>query len=461
MKRFFLLCLLACLAGSIFAESHSQAHESARRDLDDALARYAALLEQIREQKIPLDRELNALQSELREKRREADRAQRLRDNRQVDLNALSERVNRRREQLDFVANLIADYGQRFERDIDLSEQQIYQEQIDRFHAAGDRAAADPEGGRTQRLLDQKFMLDLAIQRFERIIGGDVFDGEAIVRGGELQQGRFVIMGPTHFFASRESPAAGLALRTGLRPSVISIGAEADDAIRVVAENGAGVLPLDSTLGSAFAIQAQRLTLFQHIRQGGIWIWPILAFAFLAFSTAVYKFFEIYSVKMPPPGALHGILEALNNGDRETAMERARAIKGPAQAMLVDAVQHSDESKELIEEVMYERMIELQPRLERLLPFIAVTAATAPLMGLLGTVTGMINTFKLITIFGTGDARRLSSGISEALVTTEFGLIVAIPSLIMHALLNRRAQGVMANMERMAVSFVNGLARKN
>jgi biopolymer transport protein ExbB len=73
----------------------------------------------------------------------------------------------------------------------------------------------------------------------------------------------------------------------------------------------------------------------------------------------------------------------------------------------------------------------------------------------------MINTFKLITIFGTGDAKQLSSGISEALVTTEFGLIVAIPSLIMHALLNRRAQSIMANMERMAVAFVNGLSRKH
>jgi biopolymer transport protein ExbB len=154
-------------------------------------------------------------------------------------------------------------------------------------------------------------------------------------------------------------------------------------------------------------------------------------------------------------------LKALNEGDRAKAMELAEAIQGPAKAMLVDAVEHCEESKELVEEVMYERMLEVQPRLERLLPFIAVTAATAPLMGLLGTVTGMINTFKLITVFGTGDAKQLSSGISEALVTTEFGLIVAIPSLIMHALLNRRAQGVMANMERMAVAFVNALGRKS
>jgi biopolymer transport protein ExbB len=80
---------------------------------------------------------------------------------------------------------------------------------------------------------------------------------------------------------------------------------------------------------------------------------------------------------------------------------------------------------------------------------------------LLGTVTGMINTFKLSTVFGTGDAKQLSSGISEALITTEFGLVVAIPSLIIHALLNRRSQAVMATMERMAVTFLNGLARKN
>ncbi|MCD8482995.1 MAG: MotA/TolQ/ExbB proton channel family protein [Verrucomicrobia bacterium] len=228
-----------------------------------------------------------------------------------------------------------------------------------------------------------------------------------------------------------------------------------------MAVNGTGILPIDPTLGSAFAIASQKLTLWEHIRQGGIWIWPILTFAFLAFATSMFKLYEIYSVKMPRTGALHDILAALNAGRRDEALELAKSVQGPAREMLIDAVEHSNESKELIEEVMYERMLELQPRLERMLPFIAVTAATAPLMGLLGTVTGMINTFKLITIFGTGDAKQLSSGISEALVTTEFGLIVAIPSLIMHALLSRRAQSVMANMERMAVAFVNGLSRKN
>jgi biopolymer transport protein ExbB len=69
----------------------------------------------------------------------------------------------------------------------------------------------------------------------------------------------------------------------------------------------------------------------------------------------------------------------------------------------------------------------------------------------------MIKTFKLITIVGTGDARNLSSGISEALITTKWGLIVAIPTLIMHALLNRKAKGVVGSMEQAAVGFINGI----
>ncbi|HBP56797.1 MAG TPA: flagellar motor protein MotA, partial [Verrucomicrobiales bacterium] len=72
--------------------------------------------------------------------------------------------------------------------------------------------------------------------------------------------------------------------------------------------------------------------------------------------------------------------------------------------------------------------------------------ATAPLLGLLGTVTGIIKTFKLMEIFGAGDPKPLISGISEALITTEMGLILAIPALIAHALLSRRVAGILAQM---------------
>jgi biopolymer transport protein ExbB len=108
--------------------------------------------------------------------------------------------------------------------------------------------------------------------------------------------------------------------------------------------------------------------------------------------------------------------------------------------------------------MLFERILRVRPRLERFLPFLAITAAAAPLLGLLGTVIGMIKTFQLITIFGTGDAKSLSSGISEALVTTALGLCVAIPTLILHGALSRMARHKVGLLEQISVAFVNGVS---
>ena len=133
--------------------------------------------------------------------------------------------------------------------------------------------------------------------------------------------------------------------------------------------------------------------------------------------------------------------------------------RSPVGEMLAVGVEHRREPRELIEEVMYEQVLSTRLRLQRLLPFVAIAASSAPLLGLLGTVTGIINTFKLITVFGSGDVKTLSGGISEALITTEFGLIVAIPSLLMYAFLSRKARGVVGRMEKAAVALANQIGK--
>ena len=120
----------------------------------------------------------------------------------------------------------------------------------------------------------------------------------------------------------------------------------------------------------------------------------------------------------------------------------------------------SENSADLVEETLYEQLMAVQSKASSLLPVIAITAATSPLLGLLGTVSGMITTFNLITLFGSGDPKPLAGGISEALITTLFGLVVAIPALILHAFLSRRAQGIVQTTERLGLSFVNGLRTK-
>ena len=161
--------------------------------------------------------------------------------------------------------------------------------------------------------------------------------------------------------------------------------------------------------------------------------------------------------KTPSSQKVQNAIHLINSGKADEALAQTNKLKGLESDLLSTAVKNYKLDSTNLEEILFEKIISAQPILERFLPFMALTAASAPLLGLLGTVTGMIKTFTLITIFGTGDAKSLSSGISEALVTTELGLIVAIPSLILHGLLSRMAKQKIGELEQVSVSFINGI----
>ncbi len=99
-------------------------------------------------------------------------------------------------------------------------------------------------------------------------------------------------------------------------------------------------------------------------------------------------------------------------------------------------------------------MLRELPKVNRGLGFLKIAAAVAPLMGLLGTVTGMIITFQAITLFGAGDPKLMAGGISQALVTTVLGLTVAIPTLLLHHLVSTRAKSINEVLEQEAVALV-------
>jgi biopolymer transport protein ExbB len=108
-----------------------------------------------------------------------------------------------------------------------------------------------------------------------------------------------------------------------------------------------------------------------------------------------------------------------------------------------------------IEDIISESVLNEQPALDRFRSALSVFAAVAPLLGLLGTVTGMITTFDVITQYGTGDPQLLSGGISEALITTEFGLAVAIPTLLIGNLLSSWSDRITSNIEVSALRAAN------
>jgi biopolymer transport protein ExbB len=100
------------------------------------------------------------------------------------------------------------------------------------------------------------------------------------------------------------------------------------------------------------------------------------------------------------------------------------------------------------------------PKLSRFLTIIKIISVVAPLMGLLGTVTGMINTFQAITLFGTGDPKLMAGGISQALVTTVLGLVVAIPTTLLYAMLNTRSKNIVYILQEQASGVIAERAEK-
>jgi len=126
----------------------------------------------------------------------------------------------------------------------------------------------------------------------------------------------------------------------------------------------------------------------------------------------------------------------------------------PLGRVLKVAQENSKVDTETLELKMEEAILKERPSIESGLAILKIIAAVAPLLGLLGTVTGMITTFQAITIFGAGDPKNMAGGISAALVTTVQGLLVAIPVVLMHTLVNGRAKAVTHILEEQATGIV-------
>ena len=447
-----LFSILICAA--LFGTLPPLLAQGSRQDLDEAIARLSEVRSQIEAERIPLAKELSRLEKEAAEKRIQADQNIRLTANLEVDLSSLEELIQRLKNENSSLSASLSDYIRTFESRIHVSERQFYRDPLQSAKATEN----DLNLTMAEKLRAQLNAVDVAFERLDSSIQGHSFAGRAIMPRGEYEEGTFVTLGPVCYFVSA-SGQSGLPAWdiTSQNAIVTSISDRLKRGISGLVNTKQGIVPVDATLGDAFKIEATRETQLEEIKKGGLVMYPILGLATFAFTVAIFKWFEIGSVRQAREQDLRIILQHLKAGEKEKAIAQAKSVKGPSGELLTTAVANAEAELSLIEEVLYEKILKTQPRLERMLPLIAVTAATAPLFGLLGTVTGMIKTFNLITVFGTGDASNLSSGISEALITTKFGLIIAIPSLILYTLLSRKAKGVLTSMEQISIGFLNGL----
>jgi len=149
------------------------------------------------------------------------------------------------------------------------------------------------------------------------------------------------------------------------------------------------------------------------------------------------------------------VIEKVEAGKAEEALESIKSYKGATARVIKATLRNIHKERDHIEDIVTENILNESSNIDRFGSFVLVLAAVAPLLGLLGTVTGMIATFDIITTHGTGDPKLLSGGISEALVTTMLGLVVAIPLLLLGNLLSGWAQNIKDSMEQSALHIVN------
>lgn len=427
--------------------------------LADTLAELSALRESIAGEAVPLNRELRELEAELQAVRGEYQAVTRRLDGSSLDLTNLRSDIKVRQDEVTYLSNQFSEYMRNFESRLHVSELQRHAEALEAAKLAVEHGALP-----ARAVFDaQVALLDVSLDRLDDAVGGARFPGRAVDPDGTVRDGRFVLVGPSALFASDDGGVIGTAeQRLGsLEPAVIPFVDPADSAAaQALVATGRGLFPFDATEGNAHRFEASdQETLLEEFLKGGAVMWPILALAAAALLVALFKAVELFAQRKPSAAQIGALLDDVAAHDEEGARRHAAKLRGPVGRMLAVAVDHLREPRELVEEVMYETVLATRLKLERALPFVAISAASAPLLGLLGTVTGIISTFRMITLYGSGDVKSLSGGISEALITTKYGLIVAIPSLLLHALLSRKARGIVNQMETAAVAFVNQVGR--
>lgn len=200
-----------------------------------------------------------------------------------------------------------------------------------------------------------------------------------------------------------------------------------------------GIDPTGPTGGSFLAAIIDSPTITERWHQGGYVGYAITAVGAFAFILAIYRLIVLTAVG----GKVSSQLKSSSARD-DNPLGRVLKVHETNPSM----------DPETLELKMAEAVLSETPKLESGLTLLKIIAAVAPLMGLLGTVTGMIITFQAITIFGAGDPKAMAGGISSALVTTVLGLLVAIPTVLLHTVVNGRSQRIIHVLNEQATGIV-------
>ena len=208
---------------------------------------------------------------------------------------------------------------------------------------------------------------------------------------------------------------------------------------------GTFVIDIDPTRGAILDKLIQKKTFFQRISDGGLVGYVIILLGLAGVALAGERIY-----------VLRNVLDSIKKQEESDTVDSNNLL-----GMLIETAKANvNESLDSLELILDEKVQSITPTIEVRVKAIKLIATVAPLLGLLGTVIGMIETFQAITLFGTGDPKLLAGGISQALVTTMLGLIVAAPLLFMHSYAENYSKTIISFLEEKASGIVANKTKK-
>lgn len=424
--KVFSATVLLFSANISFAASSDDAKQSILSDIKTAQRTLSKTQNSISKEQATLAKQIFTKQQSLSKLREQAAVNRRLADENTLSLDQLQTRLDTWQQQQQYQLNLLS----RFVR-----------------QNTSNSASSNESANSQNELLSRVVSL---INNQEQALYPQLKKQSVVLSNGELSQANTLQVGPVAWFSTQTPKLMGLlnlddesnALKVALVQSTIDDN-PLDNTLK---QNGVGstLLTFDPSLTHLVTSQAQQESPLEHLEKGGLWAIPIILFACFALTIALLKaaqLLRLSKIKMHSQMQLQQLFKAENSSE----------FSGMQQQLFNLTLQ--SEKGQVRDDQLFNQLIHDKHKLDNFIGAIAVTAAVAPLLGLLGTVSGMIETFKMMTLFGSGDPEVVSGGIAQALITTELGLVVAIPALVLNALLSRKAKAYYSQLEGFALQL--------
>jgi biopolymer transport protein ExbB len=196
---------------------------------------------------------------------------------------------------------------------------------------------------------------------------------------------------------------------------------------------------------------------YELVSAGGWLMLPIIFCSIVALAIVVERLWTLNPNKVAPPHLLSTLWQQIKDGELDAERLKTLRQSSPLGKILAAGLANSRHGRDVMKESIAEAASHVIHELERYITTLGTIAAVSPLLGLLGTVVGMIKVFNEIMVQGTGNAAVLAGGISEALITTAAGLSVAIGAVVMHRYFIRRIDDIVVGLEQETLKLVDAL----